>query len=129
MLIGKQVDRLVAKVMRLTDVYRPFLITETILPEVLLTEKGTTRPVTNGDAWGGEFCVSRFHFVAKGIERGKKYRLFADTGAVEHQITVNGSSVGMLDHIDHASEPMFRIHRYLWLEGLKEGDEVALDAY
>ena len=129
MLIGKQVDRLVAKVMRLTEVYRPFLITETILPAVTVTEQGTTRPIAKGDAWGGEFCVSRFTFVAQDIAEGKKYRLFADTGAVEHQIAVNGRSVGMLDHIDHASEPMFRIHRYLWLEGLKNGDVVTLDGY
>ena len=129
MLIGKQVDRLVLKVMRLAEVYRPFLISEQVLPEVMLTEKGVSRTVKTGDSWGGEFCVSRFSFVAKGIEPGKKYRLFADTGAVEHQIGVNGNSVGILDHVEHASEPMFRIHRYIWLEGLKNGDEVTLDAY
>lgn len=129
MLIGKQVDRLVAKVMRLTEVYQPFLITERIAPRVMLTENGSTRPVQKGDRWGGEFQVSRFSFKADGIENGKKYRLFANTGAVEHQIAINGRSMGMLDHIDHASEPMFRIHRYVWLEGLQNGDEVTLDAY
>ncbi|MBE6978245.1 MAG: alpha-mannosidase [Ruminococcaceae bacterium] len=129
MLIGKQVDRLVAKVMRLAEVYQPFLITQTLAPQVTLTENGITRPVQKGDHWGGEFQMGRFQFVAEGLEPGKKYRLFANTGAVEHQIAVNGRSVGMLDHIDHASEPMFRIHRYLWLEGLKNGDEVTLDAY
>ena len=129
MLIGKQVDRLVAKVMRLNDVYQPFLITQTITPEVTLTEKGQTRVIHDGDSWGEEFCIGRFGFVAKGLEAGKKYRLFADTGAVEHQVMVNGSSVGILDHVANASEPMFRIHRYLWLEGLAEGDEVTLDAY
>ena len=129
MLIGKQVDRLVAKVMRLMDVYQPFLITKTILPEVTLTENGSSRVITKGESWGGEFCVSRFQFTADEIEDGKKYRLFADTGAVEHQIAVNGKSVGMLDHIDHASEPMFRIHRYVWLEGLQNGDVVTLDGY
>ena len=129
MLIGKQVDRLVAKVMRLTDVYRPFLIAETLLPEVNVTEQGITRPIVKGDSWGGEFCVSRFSFVAKNIEEGKQYRLFADTGAVEHQIAVNGQSIGMLDHIEHASEPMFRIHKYLWLENLKDGDVVSLEGY
>ena len=129
MLVGKQVDRLVAKVMRLTDVYLPFLITETITPAVTLTENGSSRPVADGDRWGGEFCVSRFSFTAEGIDPTKKYRLFANTGAVEHLIGVNGRSVGMLDHIDHASEPMFRIHKYVWLEGLKNGDEVTLDAY
>ena len=46
MLIGKQVDRLVAKVMRLMDVYQPFLITKTILPEVTLTENGSSRVIT-----------------------------------------------------------------------------------
>lgn len=129
MLIGKQVDRLVAKVMRLTDVYLPFLITQTITPEVTLTEKGVSRPVTQGDRWGGEFCVGRFSFVARDIDPEKKYRLFANTGAVEHQVMVNGKSVGMLDYIDHASEPMFRIHKYVWLESLRDGDVVTLDAY
>lgn len=129
MLIGKQVDRLVAKVMRLTDVYLPFLITETIMPDVTLTENGISRPVSQGDRWGGEFCVGQFRFTAKRIAPNKKYRLFANTGAVEHQIAVNGISVGLLDHIDHASEPMFRIHKYLWLENLKDGDVVTLDGY
>ena len=73
MLIGKQVDRLVAKVMRLTEVYQPFLITESLAPQVMLTENGSTRPVQKGDRWGGEFQVSRFSFKADGIENGKKY--------------------------------------------------------
>lgn len=128
MLIGKQVDRLVAKVMRLTDVYASFLIRQTLTPEVTITEKGSTRPVAEGDRWGGEFCVARFRFTAKGIDPTKKYRLFANTGAVEHQICVNGKSVGILDHIEHPSDP-FRIHKYLWLEGLTEGDIVTLDGY
>lgn len=128
MLIGKQVDRLVAKVSRLTEVYRPFLVTQVIEPEVTITEKGQTRSVSEGDSWGGEFCVAQFRFTAKNIEPQKKYRLFADTGAVEHQIAVNGRSVGILDYIDHPSDP-FRIHRYLWLENLAEGDVVSLDAY
>lgn len=129
MLIGKQVDRLVAKVMRLTDVYLPFLITETVLPEVTLTENGESRSIVRGDAWGGEFCVSRFSFTAKGVDPNKKYRIFANTGAVEHQIAVNGRSIGILDYVEHASEPMFRIHKYVWLENLKDGDVVTLDAY
>ena len=129
MLIGKQVDRLVAKVMRLTDVYLPFLITETVLPEVTLTENGESRSIVRGDAWGGEFCVSRFSFTAKDVDPNKKYRIFANTGAVEHQIAVNGRSIGILDYVEHASEPMFRIHKYVWLENLKDGDVVTLDAY
>lgn len=129
MLIGKQVDRLVAKVMRLGDVYQPFLIKQTLNPVIMLEENGVSRPVVRGDRWGGEFCVGRFWFTAEGLEEGKKYRLFANTGAVEHQIAVNGRSMGMLDHLEHASEPMFRIHRYVWLEGLKNGDRVTLDAY
>lgn len=128
MLIGKQIDRLVAKVMRLTEVYNPFLISETVMPEVTITENGTTRPVAEGDNWGGEFCLAQFRFTAKGIDPAKKYRLFANTGAVEHQICVNGKSVGILDYIEHPSDP-FRIHRYLWLENLTEGDTVTLDAY
>ena len=83
MLIGKQVDRLVAKGMRLTDVYLPFLITETLTPAVMLTENGTTRPITTRDRGGGEFCLGRFTFTAEGIDPAKKYRLFANTGAVE----------------------------------------------
>ncbi len=129
MLVGKQVDRLVAKVMRLTEVYRPFLIQETILPQVFLQGGGGQRPMHSGDRWGGEFEIGRFAFRAEGIEPDKKYRLFADTGAVEHLVAVNGYSVGILDHVDHAMEPMFRIHRYLWLEGLQTGDEVSLEGY
>ena len=113
MLIGKQMDRLVAKVMRLTDVYLPFLVAETVTPAVTLTENGVSRPVAKGERWGGEFCLARFSFTAEGIDPAKKYRLFANTGAVEHQIAVNGKSMGMLDYIDHASEPMFRIHKYV----------------
>lgn len=128
MLIGKQVDRLVAKVMRLTDVYAPFLVCQILTPEVTITENGDTRPVAEGDSWGGEFCLAQFRFTARGIDPAKKYRLFANTGAVEHQICVNGKSVGILDYIEHPSDP-FRIHRYLWLENLVEGDTVTLDAY
>ena len=129
MLQGKQVDRLVAKVMRLVEVYRPFLIRETLTPAVTLTEGGVTRPVQPGDKWGGAFRVGQFRFTAEGIRAGEKYRLFADTGAVEHQVSVNGNSVGLLDYIEHACDPVFRIHRYLWLEGLRDGDTVTLDAY
>ena len=50
MLVGKQVDRLVLKVMRLADVYRPFLISEQVLPEVTLTENGVSRTVKTGDS-------------------------------------------------------------------------------
>ncbi len=129
MLIGKQVDRMVAKVMRMDQVYAPFLIEKTLYPSVWLEKNGERLPASEGLRWGGEFQVGHFGFTAEGLEAGEKYRLFADTGAVEHQIAVNGYSVGMLDHIEHASEPMFRIHRYLWLEGLKNGDTVTLDAY
>ncbi len=129
MLIGKQVDRLVAKVMRLTEVYAPFLIRKRLQPQVWLEENGGRRLISAGDSWGGEFRVCRFGFTATGLEAGKQYRLFADTGAVEHLIRVNGYSVGMLDHVENASEPMFRIHRYCLLQGLQNGDEVTLDAY
>ena len=53
MLIGKQVDRLVAKVMRLGTVYEPFLITEILSPSVTLTETasaGPSRQATAGEA-------------------------------------------------------------------------------
>lgn len=129
MLIGKQVDRLVAKVMRLTEVYASFIIKERLQPQVWLEENGIRRSMAAGDRWGEEFKVGRFGFVAEGLEEGKKYRLFADTGAVEHLISVNGYSVGMLDHVENAAEPMFRIHRYLWLPELTNGDTVTLDAY
>ena len=66
MLIGKQVDRLTAKVMRLGEVYRPFLIRETVLPKVTVTENGTEREIAAGDRWAGEFCVARFSFCADG---------------------------------------------------------------
>lgn len=129
MLVGKQVDRMVLKVMRLAQVYDPFLVKEVISPAVTITEKGTSRVITQGALWGEAFGVAKFSFTAQGLAPTKKYRLFADTGATEHQVSVNGKSVGILDHIEHASEPMFRIHRYLWLKGLTDGDEVTLEAY
>ncbi len=129
MLLGKQVDRMVAKIMRLEQVYSPFLVEKIITPQVMISDDHGTRPIASGDTWGSDFQVARFHFTAEGLEPGKQYRLFADTGAVEHCIRVNGYSVGILDHLEHGSDPIFRIHRYLLLPELKNGDRVTLEGY
>lgn len=49
MLQGKQIDRMVAKVMRLGEVYSPYLIEERITPQVYITENGKTRAISAGD--------------------------------------------------------------------------------
>ncbi len=129
MLSGKQVDRLVAKIMRLDQVYGSFLVEETITPPVTISDRGGTRPIAAGDTWGEEFRAADFTFTAQGLEPGKKYRLFAETGAVEHRVSVNGFSVGILDYLEHGSDLVFRIHRYLWLPELRNGDRVSLEGY
>lgn len=129
MLQGKQVDRLVRKMQRIEKAYGRFLIEEEITPEIYITENGQTRAISAGDNWGGEFRTAVFSFTAPRLEGGREYRLSAVTGAVEHLVSVNGKKVGLIDYVEHAFEPMFREHRYLLLDGLKEGDEVSLEGY
>lgn len=129
MLQEKQLERLIWKISRLNEVYRPFLIDDRIYPDVTITERGSTRPARKGEKWGGEFRCAEFGFTVPALDGAKKYYLSADTGAVEHLIRVNGRAVGLTDHIEGASEEQFRVHRYVLLDGLKTGDRVSLEGY
>ena len=129
MLQDRQVERMVNKVSRLGEGYQPYLIEETINPCVTVVKDGKSVEVHKGFKWGKDFSCEQFSFVAEGLTEGRKYYLFADTGAVEHLVSVNGNKVGLLDYIDNAMDPTSRVHKYLLLEGLLEGDSVALQAY
>lgn len=129
MLQDRQIDRMVLKVQRLKEVYQPFLIERTVTPVVSLVKDGKSCVVKKGYKWGKDFGCCDFTFVATGLTSGKNYYLFADTGAVEHLVSVNGRKVGLLDYIDNAMDPSSRVHKYLLLENLSEGDVVTLQAY
>lgn len=129
MLQGKQVDRLAAKVMRLTEVYEPFLIEEEITPQIFMKENSSVRPIEKGDRWGGEFRCADFEFTVPSVRKDRKYYLCAETGGVEHLISVNGKKVGLTDYVENVMEPMSRVHRYVYLEGLAAGDKVTVQAY
>ena len=129
MLQDRQIDRMVLKVNRLMSVYAELMVESIIEPVVTTVKNGKTVQAKRGDMLGGDFVCRDFSFVAEGLTEGEKYYLFADSGAAEHLISVNGRKVGMLDYITNAFEPPARTHRYLLLEGLKNGDRVDLQAY
>ena len=129
MLQDRQIDRMVLKVSRLKEMYSKFVIKKVIEPRVTVSKNGKDVEVRFGYSWGKDFACETFKFIAEGLENGEKYYVFADTGAPEHLVSVNGRKVGMLDFITDAFEPPARTHRYLWLDGLKNGDTVTLEAY
>ena len=129
MLQDRQIDRMVLKVARLEQMYSGLLVEKIIEPLVTVHKNGKDVRVNRGYKWGKDFAVENFSFVAEGLEEGKKYYVFADSGAAEHLVCVNGKKVGMLDYITNAFEPPARTHRYLLLDGLKNGDKVTLEAY
>lgn len=129
MLQDRQVERTVLKVARLADMYSQFVVKAVIEPKVTVNKNGKEVQVTKGYKWGKDFKTETFRFTAEGLSDGEKYYLFADTGAPEHLVMVNGRKVGILDYIENAFEPPARIHKYIWLEGLKNGDEVSLEGY
>lgn len=130
MLIGKQIDRLVHKVQRLNEVYTPFLIKERIKPIVYYIDKNNKNiKVDNGFSWGEDFSVGSFKFITPKLDSNKHYYLSVNTGGVESQIIINNKKYGMTDYIENASEPMFRCHKYVLLDNLKEGDEVRVESY
>ena len=130
MLQDRQIDRMILKMQRLRSVYENSLVCEVITPEVVMEKNGATSSVSEGMRWGEDFALATFSFTVKGIDEGKKYYLAADTGAGEHLVCVNGKKVGLLDYIAPADafEPPARTHRYLYLDGLKNGDTVSLEA-
>ncbi len=129
MLNGKQTERLINKVARLDKVYEPFLVESAIEMDVTVVEKGISKKIVAGDDWGGDFCYADFCFTVPTLQQNKRYWLFAQTGATEHLIFVNGKEVGMSDYTDNLMDEIFRIHKYVLLEGLSCGDEVKLEGY
>ena len=129
MLQDRQIDRMVSKVARLEQMYASFIVKKVIEPIVTIRKNGKDVVVKNGYKWGRDFLCETFSFVADGLTAGEKYYVFAETGATEHLVSINGKKVGMLDYITDAFEPPARTHRYLLLEGLKNGDTVSLEAY
>jgi len=129
MLQDRQIDRVVLKIQRLENALEKILIKEVVRPVVYLEKEGKRIPAAKGLKWGRDFKCETFSFTAEGLSEGVKYYLYANTGSPEHQVSVNGRKVGMLDYISNAFEPPARTHRYLLLEDLKNGDEVRLEAY
>lgn len=129
MLQDRQVDRMVLKVARLEAMYSEFMVKDVIYPRVFIERRGKRAEVSRGYKWGSDFELARFSFVAEGLDEGEKYFLFANTGAPEHLIIHEGRKIGILDYITGAFEPPSRTHRYVLLEGLKNGDEVVLEAF
>lgn len=129
MLQDRQIDRLVLKVARLEQMYSEFLIKKVVYPRVFIEKAGKKIEVSRGYKWGKDFELAKFSFVAEGLDEGEKYFVYANTGAPEHLILLNGRKIGMLDYITNAFEPPARTHRYVLLDGLKNGDEVVLEAF
>lgn len=129
MLQDKQVERMVQKVARLEQMYAGFLIKEVVQPRITTIQNGKEIEVSRGYKWGKDFKCQNFSFVVENIDENKKYYVFANSGAAEHLIMLNGKKIGMLDYVPHAFEPLARIHRYVLLDGLKNGDVVTLEAY
>ncbi len=129
MLQYKQIDRMVAKVQRLGEVYQPFLITQTLRPQVYTCKGGKALAVKPGYKWGKDFTYADFYFTAENLDPDKTYYLFAETGGTEHLISVNGKKIGMMDYVPHAVDAIFRTHKYVLLQGLKNGDRVQAESY
>ena len=62
MLQGKQVDRLVAKVMRLGDVYGQLVVRKEVPQKVFVTTNNSTQEVHDGLQWGSDFTYADFWF-------------------------------------------------------------------
>ena len=129
MLQDKQIDRMILKVARLEKVYADLMVERIVQQKVTVCKNGKDVQISKGYKWGKNFKLETFSFVVQGLKEGEKYYVFANSGAAEHLVYVNGKKVGMLDYVDYAFEPMARIHRYLLLDGLKNGDVVTLDGY
>ena len=131
MLQDRQIDRMILKMQRLQTMYEDRLVKSEVRPEVTVQTGNTEAIATEGMQWGSEFALATFSFTVDGIIEGERYYLVAETGASEHLVSVNGRKVGLLDYIAPADafEPPSRTHRYLYLDGLKNGDTVSLEAY
>ncbi len=124
----KQLNRLIAKVMRLGTLYERWLVqSREEIPAQIATPSGK-KPISCGACWGEEFTCSEFFFTLSKLPEGKVY-LECDNGAVESLVEIDGMPYGMIDWVRNASEPEFRVHRYLLLENVKEGAAVRVEAY
>ena len=131
MLQDRQIDRMILKMQRLQTMYEGHLIRQVIHPEVTVEKNGIKALATEGMQWGEDFATATFSFTVSGVLEGEKYYLTAQTGSPEHLVCINGKKVGILDYIAPAEafEPPSRTHRYLYLDGLKNGDVVSLEGY
>jgi len=122
----KQLERLINKINQLPSIYEKYLVIEEhIINDVKLNGK----IIKKGDLWGSDFAYGEFKFTARGIEKDKSYYLFSVTGGVEHLISVNGKKIGLSDFVENATDDIFRIHKYVLLDGIKNGDEITVEAY
>lgn len=121
----KQIDRLINKMKQLTNIYQKYVIvSEMKINEVYYQDK----LITDGTYWGKDFEYGTFRFTVPKL-KNEKYYIFCLTGSTEHLIKVNGREVGMLDYVPNAMDDIFRIHKYLYLENLKEEDQVVVEGY
>ena len=90
MLQDKQVDRMVQKVARLEQMYGEFLVKYIVAPKVTTVHNGKEIEVQNGYRWGKAFKCQSFSFVVENINENEKHYVFANSGAAEHLISVNG---------------------------------------
>ena len=127
LLQDKQIDRMVLKVRRLEQMYADVLVKETLSPTVTVSKNGKDIEVKKGYRWGKDFACENFSFIAKDLKDNEKYYVFADAGSPEYLIYLNGKKIGMLDYVPDAFEPPARTHRYVLLDGLKNGDKVTLE--
>lgn len=75
MLQGKQVDRLVAKVMRLGDVYGQLVVRKEVPQKVFITTNNSTQEAHDGLQWGSDFTYADFWFEVQGVEENQFYCL------------------------------------------------------
>ena len=75
MLQGKQVDRLVAKVMRLGDVYGQLIVRKEVPQKVFVTTNNSTQEAHGGLQWGSDFTYADFWFEVQGVEENQFYCL------------------------------------------------------
>lgn len=129
MLQGKQVDRLVAKVMRLGDVYEQLVVRKEVPQKVFVTTNNSTQEAHCGLQWGNDFTYADFWFEVQGVEENQFYCLLAETGGTEHLVSVNGRKIGLVDKVEKERDGIFRIHGLLPLDGIKNGDRINVEAY
>lgn len=124
-MLEKQIERLINKMFNLINVYDKYVIKEEIeINEVLLDGK----KINKGEIWGKDFGYGTFSFKVPHL-KNEEYYLFCLTGAVEHLVSINNKKMGMLDYVPHAMDPSSRIHKYLYLENVKENDLIEVEAY